>query len=503
MNRQRNEPNSHAAEAPADPIGGIRAKKSLPRLRPCAAVAFLAALSIAVASAAAAEDHPHGQRSITDTTLEWPSWVEFVRVLSLRDYNTRVVVLGTVLLGTAAGVVGTFAYLRKRALMGDALSHATLPGIAAVFLWLGSKDLPILIAGAAASGVLGVLAVIALRQVPRIRADAAIGIVLSVFFGAGMVLFSFVQQMRTGNEAGLQTFIYGKAAAMLQGDAVLIGACGLMVISVAAALFKEFRLVCFDQAFASASGFHVVFIDLIMMALVVLTTVVGLQAVGLILIVALLIIPAASARFWTDGLLVMTLLAALIGAVSGWLGSTFSALLPRLPTGAVIVMCAGLIFFVSMLLAPRRGVVASLMRRWMLQRKIGYQHLLRALVEREEMEGEDAAIELRRLLRARSWSPKILRRIIRRAVREGAVVRVGQDGLRLTTGGRVEATRILRNHRLWEMYLIRYADIAPSHVDRDADEVEHVLSEAIVRELERAMDAVVNVPPSPHLYEAR
>lgn len=467
------------------------------RRRTVIAIALLVLMT--TATVAQASDEPTNHRSITDTTVRWPSFDEITQTLMLRDYNTRVVVLGTTLLGLAAGVIGTFAYLRKRALMGDALSHATLPGIAIVFLILGSKNLPLLLIGAAASGVLGVLAVVGLRTIPRIREDAAIGIVLSVFFGVGMVLFSLVQQMKTGNEAGLQSFIYGKAAAMLNRDAWLIGGVATAVVLGCVLLFKDFRILCFDEDFAGSQGCPVLFIDLTMMALVVLTTVVGLQAVGLILVVALLIVPPSAARFWTDHLGTMTVLAGILGAVSAWLGATISALMPRLPTGAIIVLCAGVLFFISMMAAPRRGVLASVWRRWALARRIGLHHVLRALAEHEERYGEDVGMSLKDLLSARSWSAGSLNHSLNVAIRRGEVSRTKGDLLRLTATGRIEATRILRNHRLWELFLIRHADIAPSHVDRDADDVEHVLSETIVRELERALDETVAIPPSPHV----
>lgn len=461
----------------------------------------LATMFIAVAvspSTILANEAPSRPRSITDTSLHWPTWQELAPVLLLRDYNTRVVVIGTTLLGLAAGVIGTFAYLRKRALMGDALSHATLPGIAVVFILLGSKSLPLLLVGATVSGVLGVLSVIGLRSVSRIKEDAAIGIVLSVFFGIGMVFFGIIQQMRTGQEAGLAGFIYGKAAAMVARDAWIIGVTAVAVLIGCLLLFKEFRVVCFDQEFAGAMGYRVHLVDFIMMALVVLTTVVGLQAVGLILIVALLIIPAAAARFWTDELRIMTLLAAFFGALSGYFGSTLSALLPRLPTGAVIVLCAGVVFSVSMLLAPKRGLLSGLLRQWSLRRRVAYQHVLRALAEHEEQFGEGVAMPVSQLAASRNWTSLHRQRSVATAMRRGAISQRPDRAVGLTASGRTEALRMLRNHRLWEMYLIRHADIAPSHVDRDADDVEHVLSEAIVRELERELTDLAGVPPSPH-----
>ncbi len=418
--------------------------------------------------------------------------------LSLRDYNTRVVVLGVTCLGMAAGVIGSFAYLRKRAMLGDALSHATLPGIAFVFILTGDKNLTWLLLGATVTGVLGVFAVLMLRRVPRIREDAAIGIVLSVFFGAGMVLFSIVQEMNTGNQAGLQSFIYGKAASMVRRDAMLLAAVGGAVILGAVLFYKEFRLVCFDQDFASVQGWPVLLIDLVMMGLVVATTVIGLQAVGLILVVALLIIPAAAARFWTDKLTTMIVLSGVFGAISGWIGATCSAVASRMPAGAIIVICTGVLFLFSMMFSPHRGVLAGLLRRWTLRRRVAFQHLLRALAEFEEDRGEGCAVTTIELSRVRSWTRAVLIPLLARAGRAGLIARGAERRFKLTEQGRIEAQRILRNHRLWELYLIRYADIAPSHVDRDADEIEHVLPDAVVRELEYALAAASAIPSSPH-----
>lgn len=432
-----------------------------------------------------------------DAFIDRSVWEKIGRALVLKDHTTQVVVLGTTLLGTAAGVIGTFAYLRKRAMLGDALSHATLPGIAIAFMILGEKQLGWLTVGAAVTGVLGVLAVLGLRSVPRVKEDAAIGIVLSVFFGIGMVVVSLIQQMGTGEEAGLGGFIYGKAAAMLTSDAKLIGVTAALVLACCIMLFKEFRLVCFDQSYASAQGWPVSLIDLFMMALVVLTTVVGLQAVGLILVVALLIVPAAAARFWTDRLSWMTILAGLIGAISGWLGSTLSAVFPRMPTGAVIVLCAGVLFLISMIASPHRGVLAGLVRRMRLTRRVADQHLLRAFAEIEESRGEPTAVDESELWKMRSWSAAGFSRVLSRARRSGWIEGNSRCWM-LTSDGRASAKRVLMNHRLWELYLIQYADIAPSHVDRDADEIEHVLSEDIVRELRRLLAEDRTVPPSPH-----
>lgn len=404
---------------------------------------------------------------------------EIVQTLTLRaGFNTNAVILGTTLLGLAAGVIGAFSLLRKRSLTADALSHATLPGIAGAFLiatalGYSGRSMPVLMLGAAITGIIGVASIHALLRSTRLKEDAAIGIVLSVFFGVGVVLLSYVQRSKVGSGAGLNHYIYGQTAAMTQHDAYTMGIIGAIATMIALLLLKEFMLVCFNEGFARAIGLPVWLIDSIMLALIVVITVTGLQAVGLILIVAMLIIPPAAARFWTNRLWRLVLISAFIGGLSGYSGAAISALLPNKPAGAVIVLVAGSIFAVSMLLAPKRGVLADLIRRARLRVLIARDHLLETLYEREM--GLGAFDPLRHhsllvvLLRLRGW-----------------ITRAG-DTFTLTEAGREQGARVHRNHQLWEQYLISYADIAPTHVDWSVDQVEHVLSDELIANLEAAL----------------
>jgi manganese/zinc/iron transport system permease protein len=436
---------------------------------------------------------------------------DLVPVLTFRaGYNTSVVLLGVSLLGIAAGLVGTFAMLRKRALMSDTLSHASLPGIAIAFLLavaLGhsGRNLWLLLAGAAVSGVLGVLTVQFIVRNTRLPADAAMGAVLSVFFGAGFVLLSYIQTLDTGDQGGIAKFIYGQTAAMTALEASAIAVVALLAAVGTVALFKEFRLVCFDPEFADAQGWPVSTVDLLMMALVVAVTVVGLRAVGLILVVALLVIPPAAARLWSERLTTVTLVSALFGGLSGYLGAATSAVAPGFPAGAVIVLVAGGLFLLSLLLAPARGVIAAGLRLTRLRLDVAVQHVLRALYESVERGhvALDRPIALGRLRGLRSWPRPWLAFVIRLLAWRG-LVRTEPAGVALTPAGRTQALRITRNHRLWEQFLVSCADLAPSHVDHSADLVEHVLSPELVARLERELATLgrlprqLGVPPSVH-----
>lgn len=442
-----------------------------------------------------------------------PELADIWNVFLLRDYNTRLVVICTVLLGCACGLMGGFLLLRKRSLMGDTLSHATLPGVGlsfilAVALGGDGKSLPILLVGAAITGVIGCAAVLFIREQTRIKDDAAMGIVLSVFFGAGIAILGAIQTMPEGSAAGLESFIYGKTASMVMSDFQILVLVTTCVITCSLLLFKELRLLCFDETFAAALGWPVKFLDILLLALITAVTVAGLQAVGLILIIAFLITPAAAARFWTHQLDRMLVLSALIGGASGWLGASLSAFIPRLPAGAVIVLVAALFFVVSLLIGTERGVIVRFLRQSQLKKRMGRQHLLRALYEileggRVTEELNIRTVPFRQIRGRRTWSDTQLRDYIRHAYNDGLVEAPNKvDSILLTKTGLAEAAQVTRNHRLWEMYLIEYADVAPSRVDRDADMVEHVLGEKMVTRLENKLRAYRSagslVPQSPH-----
>lgn len=421
-------------------------------------------------------------------------------------FNTLIVLLGTGLLGMVSGLIGSFAVLRGRALMGDALAHAALPGLCIAFLIVGRLHFGWSLVGAVASGVIGVLVVTLLRHSTRIKDDAAIGIVLSVTFGLGIALSRIAQQSPEGNQAGLDNFLYGQAASMVKADVITIGVIGLFVLVASLFLYKEFTLLSFDRGFAAVQGWPTVLLDVTMMGLLVVTTVVGLPAVGVVLMSALLIIPGAAARFWTERLSTMLVLAVVFGGLCGAVGTLISATYGNLPTGPVIVLCGASVFVVSMLFAPRRGVAAGIIAHVRTRRRVAWQNLLRSLYEysEEALGGRAAVIMMDEIVAWRAWSARHAKRLVDRAVRAGILERESSHSFRLTDAGLAAAADVVRTHRLWEMFLISEADIAADHVDRDADEIEHFLPADLIGRLEAKLVAAgrwprsAQVPPSPH-----
>lgn len=427
-------------------------------------------------------------------TLDW-----------LADVNVRSVLGGSLLLGAGAGVLGSFALLRQRALLGDALAHATLPGVCVAFLLTGSKHPLVLLAGAATSGALGVASVHAVTARSRIKPDAALALSLSVFFGLGIVLLTRIQKSGAAAQAGLDKFLFGQAAAMVPADVALLAGVAVAILAVVAVAYKEFELLAFDPGFATAIGWPVARLAWLLDALTVLAVVVGLQAVGVVLVSALLVTPAAAARYWTDRLPVMLLLSGAFGALSGAVGTAASALAPRMPTGPWTVVAATAVFAVSIVAAPRRGLVARAWRRITTSRRIGDENVLKTLYHLGEARGEWRATHTVPEMAARRRTPaRAMAGVLPRLARAGWVERAGGGAWRLTPPGLDRARRIVRLHRLWEVYLTERLHLAADHVHDDAEAIEHVLTP----ELEAELEAVLAHPPrDPHArpipYEPR
>ena len=283
-------------------------------------------------------------------------------------YNTGVVMAGAAALGAAAGGVGAFLLLRARAMAVDAVGHATLPGVVLAFIAAGvlgaeGRALPVLLAGAALTGILGMIAVEALTRSTRLAPDAAIAIALSVFYAVGIVLLSWVQTLPAGSQGGLESFILGQAAALSAAEAAGLGIAALLALGLLLVLFRPLGLLCFDEEHARAGGWPAARLDAALLGLGVLVTVLGLQTVGLVLVVALLILPAVAARFWSERLAGIFWLSIGFGAGGAFLGAGASSVWSHAPTGASIVLALGLLFAASLLAAPRRGIVAEVLRR--------------------------------------------------------------------------------------------------------------------------------------------
>lgn len=284
--------------------------------------------------------------------------------LVVSDYTLRTITLGTAVLGMVCGLLGSFAVLRKQSLLGDAISHASLPGIVIAFLITGAKTSNTLLIGALISGLIGTFWIRGIVKKTHLKSDTALGLILSLFFGFGMLLLTFVQKMPNAQQAGLDKYLFGQAATLVESDVWLMTIVMAISLLVLIIFWKEFKLLHFDADYTKSLGFNTRILDMIITSLIVLAIVIGLQTVGVVLMSAMLLAPAAAARQWTNKLGVMVFLAALFGAFSGILGTAVSASSNNLSTGPVIVLIAAAFVVISFIFSPGRGLLFKEIRYW-------------------------------------------------------------------------------------------------------------------------------------------
>lgn len=393
--------------------------------------------------------------------------------------NSVYVLVGSLLLGACCGVLGVFAVLRKQGLLGDTLAHASLPGIAIAFLIMKTKFLPGLLLGALVSALIAAAFLHLLVSRTKIKMDSGMASVLSVFFGGGILILTYIQNLPISAQAGLESFLFGQAAALLYNDILWMAGAFVVIFGLVVLFWKELKMFTFNPEFALVLGFKRYLLEMLFMTIFVLSILMSLQAVGVVLTAALFITPAVAALFWTSSLLPAVILSSFFGMLAGASGAFISANVAQMPTGPVIVLAATVIFVVSFFFAPQKGIL----RKW-----IG--HLKNsAKVQRENVLGRFYRDYERGVA---NWKIEeyvgfgYRKRVLAQLKRCG-FVEILDGEISLTQEGMKEAKWIVEKHRLWETYLVNQLKIAPDHVHRDAETIEHVLTPEVVEELKKIL----------------
>tara|TARA_B100001115_G_scaffold165145_1_gene142531 strand:- start:2909 stop:4195 length:1287 start_codon:yes stop_codon:yes gene_type:complete len=404
------------------------------------------------------------------------------------DSSLILVAAGTFLLAVSAAVVGSFTFLQKRSLVGDAVAHSILPGVAVAFLFSGTKDPWWLMLGALISGWLSLSLMDFLSRKTKLSQDTAIATVLSVFFGIGILLLTYIQHLESGHQSGLDQFLFGQAAAMKSQELWIYGGLALVLIVCTLIFFKEFKLLSFNPDFAQTLGLPVRGLRILMNSLMVLAIALGIQAVGVVLMAALLITPSAAARNFTDRLKAMIFIAALIAGFSALLGSAISFSAKGMPTGPWIVMCLSILALLSLFLAPKKGMLARMLLQRRHQQKINDENLLKAFYHYGERHANLAQwIRLSDLEEIRDFAEEEQSGALRRLIHKGHLLRKG-EAFQFSRAGLDEARRVVRLHRLWEMYLSQRLRLKSDHIHPNAETMEHIISPEIEAQLLEELD---------------
>ena len=403
----------------------------------------------------------------------------------LEDAVAQKVIFGVAVIGFISGVVGVFSFLRKKTLVTDAISHAVLPGVCVGFLFAGTKDPVILMTAAVVVGWLSVWMIDLIVRTTKLKEDAAIAIVSTFFFAIGSVLLSYISKSENAEQTGLKNFLFGNAATMTDLDVNVFVVVSLVILLVVVLFFKQFKLFCFDEAFSKVIGLPVKSIEFLLSTLTVLTVAIGIQAVGVVLMSALLIAPASAARYWTNKLSLMLVIAGFFGLFSGVFGVIVSTFKEAMPTGPWIVTILFLFTILTLLFAPKKGWFSIKKLNDFNKFKIMEENFLKVFYQYLE-EGKEE-LEVMDILEKRPVDTSDLETVLSRLQKKGLLHKKDQS-YQLTINGNVEAMRIVRSHRLWELYLTQRMKFKDDHIHGSAETIEHLITPEIELELLKELD---------------
>jgi len=423
-------------------------------------------------------------------------WEQALRFAQMRDPAVRYALVGTVALGLCCGLMGCFILVRRMSMTGDALSHAVLPGVVLGFVWSGTKDPLAIFIGAVVAGLVGAVVARLIRDTTILKEDAALGLVLGGFYGAGIVLMRLVQSGGYGNQSGLDKFLFGQAAALSRPDVVLMVGVAVLVVVLVVLFYKELQVTSFDIGFARSLGLPVVLIENLIMLLLAFAVVVALQAVGVVLVSAMLILPGATAYLLTDRFHILLILASVFGVLAGATGAFLSFMEAGMPTGPYVVVAGTLLFSGAFVFAPRHGVLAKWIHHAAQRARTRRENVLKAIFHVLEEEGfRRADAQTERIAARLREHPARLGRSLRVMSWRGWIKPAGAGRVTFTRAGWDAACAVVRKHRLWELYLASAASIAADHVHDDAETIEHILDDATVR---RLMARLAHPTKDPH-----
>lgn len=425
------------------------------------------------------------------------------------DPVLRAPTLGSMLMGLAAGLIGVVAYLRKESLVGETLSHAAFPGAIIGILISGFFDFSeesstfFMLAGACLTGIATIYLIHWLETKVRVPSDAALCFTLAATFGAGITLASHVQFTQTALYRRTLALLYGQAATMTDFHVLLYGGLALLIIAALTVFSKEIQLVAFDRTYATTLGLPVRFIEALFFFLVVLTVVVGIRTVGIVLMSAMLIAPAVAARQFSHHLTRVFALSGLFGLCAGFAGNYFSLSLTNalaaaypsaklaIPTGPAIVLSIAAFCLFALIFAPGRGLLSRAGRILFFRYRCLCENILKFLWKLSPEAGNTVS-NLSRFLNAASFMIHIA---LYDLTRHGWIEYSSKGIWRLTDGGKIRAAKIVRLHRLWEVYLADYLGMGAERVHCNAEEMEHI----ITPDLEEALTKLLKDPKvDPH-----
>ncbi len=417
-------------------------------------------------------------------------WNDIFEIFSFQEPIITKVLLGTIILGFTCGIVGVLVVLSKKALIVDAVSHSILPGICIGFMISGVKNPVYLISGGMATGAGAVFLVDWFSRVSRIKKDAAIAITLSILFSLGVILLNL--NSGNSNQSGLSDFLFGNTATIVKSDLYVFAVMCAIALAIIPVFYQHFKIALFDSGFAKTIGINEKVIQGLISGLIIISTAIGIQTVGIILMSALIITPASSSFFWTNNFKKSIILSGSFAAISGILGVLVSYL-TEMPTGPWIVVILSIIAILSAFFS-KKGLITKKLRAFRNERKMISDNVLKALYKLGERENQiEKGRTIKEILNNRAFANRDLTKGLKTLKGNGLIIEAGGIWT-LTEKGITEAKRIIRSHRLWELYMEKFMQIQSDHVHESAETIEHIMTPELEAELLKVMGKPENDP---------
>jgi manganese/zinc/iron transport system permease protein len=396
------------------------------------------------------------------------------------------VILVGILASVGCSLVGCFLVLRRMSLLGDAISHAVLPGIAVGFIFSGSIHGAGIFLGALATGMLTAYLTQTLSRAVKVAEDASLGVVFTSLFALGVVLMHQQVDLDPG------CVLYGEIqytdlqkvpflGMNIPEPVIQLSGMLIVVLFIIIVLWKEWKLASFDPELATALGFRANLLHYILMAITAGMTVAAFRSVGSILVVAMLIVPAATAQLLTHRLSTMLVVASLLGSFASVSGYAL-AVHWNTSVAGMMAVATGAVFLLTFLLAPQHGIVAKLLKQLRLSLRISREDILGELYRLHE-QGQPA-VPRTSIASIVGFKPQIS---LRQLISQQYVEAIG-DTLRLTTQGSAQAQKLVRAHRLWETFLDKNVALPSDHLHAPAHQMEHYVGPDLMEDLAKDLD---------------
>lgn len=401
------------------------------------------------------------------------------------------ILLGVALIGALSAFVGVFNHLLKRPLIADSIAHATLPGIALSFLLYNEKNLISLFIGACISALISIFFSDWLKRKSKLKNDSILAISLSCFFAIGLCLISYIQNQNSGQQTGLESYLFGNASSLNQSEVITAAIILSIFILIFVTLHKRFQLVLFNTDYASSIGIKPKPYLFIISLFTVLAVAIGVKAMGIVLASALLISPALAMRYWQKSFVGFFVASAIFGCISALIGTYLSSVYPDTPTGSAIVFCLFILVLISVLIGNNGGIIFKRIKSYKKQRKIAAENVLKLFYyakSEENSQGDGSKqFHIRTLKEVNRLTQKELNGGLNTLCKNNIINKKG-DFFELDKQAWAQCETLVRRHRLWELYLNEKLNLDEHHVHQDAEMVEHLIGEKIEAELKRILN---------------